>query len=216
MAYATVDELAAELRVTVTAANTSRLQSCLDAAAFEINHRMDRTLDAGTIPTTTYHFATATAAADPGPGFLRLDKASPSAAQHLYADSLDANGVTQTGWAQAAAGDILRLTDTTGAWEQFTANGAGIDHVGWYEVPVDRTDVTAPPPALAQGDLLTVAAFRPTVLRTEALALAKRDNLNRASEWWKANDFTTPGAPLRVPGGYMGTVLPLKQRWGVS
>jgi len=216
MAYATVDELAAELRVTVTAANTSRLQSCLDAAAFEINHRMDRPYDAGTVPSASYLFATATAAADPGPGYLRLDKNSPSAAQHIYVDSLDADGNTQTGWAAAAAADIIRLTDGTGAWEQFTANGPGVDHVGWYEVPVDRTDVTSPPPGLAQGDRLTVAAFRPTVLRTEALALAKRDNLNRASEWWKANDFTTPGAPLTVPGGYHGTVLPLKQRWGIG
>jgi len=106
MAYATVDELAAELRVTVTAANTSRLQSCLDAAAAEIDRRIDA-------------------------------------------------------------------------------------------VPPVAPD----PPWAPTGD---------------GLALAKRDNLNRACEWWKANDFTTPGAPLRTPGGFVGNVLPLKQRWGIG
>ena len=40
MAYATVDELAAALRVTVTAANTDGLQACLDAAAAEIDHAL--------------------------------------------------------------------------------------------------------------------------------------------------------------------------------
>jgi hypothetical protein len=41
MAYATVDELAAALRVTVTAANTPALQACVDAAATEIDHAVD-------------------------------------------------------------------------------------------------------------------------------------------------------------------------------
>lgn len=42
MPYATVDELAAALRITVTAANTASLQACLDAAAAEIDHAVDR------------------------------------------------------------------------------------------------------------------------------------------------------------------------------
>ena len=41
MAYATVDELAAALRVTLTAANTDGLQACLDAAAIEIDGAVD-------------------------------------------------------------------------------------------------------------------------------------------------------------------------------
>jgi hypothetical protein len=41
MAYATVDELAAALRVRVTAENTAGLQACLDAAALEIDHTVD-------------------------------------------------------------------------------------------------------------------------------------------------------------------------------
>jgi len=40
-----VQELAAELRVQVTAANTDKLQSCLDAAAIEIDHYCDRFAD---------------------------------------------------------------------------------------------------------------------------------------------------------------------------
>lgn len=42
MAYATVDELAAALRIRVNADNTPALQACLDAAAEEIDHSVDR------------------------------------------------------------------------------------------------------------------------------------------------------------------------------
>lgn len=42
MAYATVDELAAALRITVTATNEAGLQACLDAAAVEIDSALDR------------------------------------------------------------------------------------------------------------------------------------------------------------------------------
>lgn len=42
MAYATVDELAAALRIQVTPANTENLQRCLEAAAAEIDHAVDR------------------------------------------------------------------------------------------------------------------------------------------------------------------------------
>jgi hypothetical protein len=43
VAYATVDELAAALRITVTSANQASLTACLDAAAIEIDASMDRT-----------------------------------------------------------------------------------------------------------------------------------------------------------------------------
>ena len=42
MAYATVDELAQALRVIVTPGNTPTLEACLEAAAGEINHAVDR------------------------------------------------------------------------------------------------------------------------------------------------------------------------------
>lgn len=43
MAYATVDELAAKLRVAVTSSNAAPLQACLDAAAVEIDASIDLT-----------------------------------------------------------------------------------------------------------------------------------------------------------------------------
>ena len=43
MAYATVDELAAALRIRVLPDNTAALQACLDAAAEEIDFELDRT-----------------------------------------------------------------------------------------------------------------------------------------------------------------------------
>ena len=42
MAYATVEQLAAALRITVTPANSAGLQACLDAAAVEIDAAIDR------------------------------------------------------------------------------------------------------------------------------------------------------------------------------
>jgi hypothetical protein len=42
MAYATVEQLAAALRVAVTPKNSEWLQLCLDAAAEEIDHQLDR------------------------------------------------------------------------------------------------------------------------------------------------------------------------------
>jgi hypothetical protein len=41
MAYATVDQLAAALRIRLTPENTDALQACLDAAAEEIDHAID-------------------------------------------------------------------------------------------------------------------------------------------------------------------------------
>jgi hypothetical protein len=45
MAYCTVDDLAAALRIRVTAANTALLQRCVDAAAAEIDTGLDRFVD---------------------------------------------------------------------------------------------------------------------------------------------------------------------------
>jgi len=41
VSYATVEELAAALRIRLTAENTPTLQACLDAAADEIDHDID-------------------------------------------------------------------------------------------------------------------------------------------------------------------------------
>jgi len=45
MSYATVDQLAAALRMRVTAQNTDDLQRCLDASALEIDAWLDRPVD---------------------------------------------------------------------------------------------------------------------------------------------------------------------------
>src|SRR5215831_19857080 len=45
MAYATVDELAAKLKIRVTPENTPALQACIDAAAVEIDHHIDVSAD---------------------------------------------------------------------------------------------------------------------------------------------------------------------------
>lgn len=50
MAYASVEELAAALRIRVTAENTAALQRALDAAAEEIDHHVARDAD-NPIPT---------------------------------------------------------------------------------------------------------------------------------------------------------------------
>jgi hypothetical protein len=42
MSYATTEELAAALRIRETESNTATLQACLDAAAQEIDHEVDR------------------------------------------------------------------------------------------------------------------------------------------------------------------------------
>ena len=44
-AYASVEQLAAALRITATAANTDQLQVCLEAAAVEINDALDPSPD---------------------------------------------------------------------------------------------------------------------------------------------------------------------------
>jgi hypothetical protein len=42
MAYATPDELAVALNIRITDANLAAMQACLDAAAVEIDHELDR------------------------------------------------------------------------------------------------------------------------------------------------------------------------------
>ena len=45
MAYATVDELAAELHIRAIPENEPKMEACLDAAAVEIDHDVDRPVD---------------------------------------------------------------------------------------------------------------------------------------------------------------------------
>ena len=84
MAYATVAELAAGLRIRVTTENTDLLQVCLDAAAAEIDHEIDA--PEAEWGSADWRFSTATAAADPGAGYLRLNNGNPVNATQVLID----------------------------------------------------------------------------------------------------------------------------------
>jgi hypothetical protein len=231
VAYATIDELAAALRVTVTAGNTPKLQSCLDAAAAEINHDIDRPLEEGAVPTAPYLFSTVLAAADPGPGYLRLDRTAPPAAQHLYIDTVDADGADLTAeFAEAAltVDDVVELADeaATGRWERFTLTGPAVNQTGWYDLPVSHTASSPELLDLVEGTRLTVFVLRPSRLLAQGLALAKQVNILRGVEWFKSNDavfgvigFAETGA-LQAPrdgfNRHAYTLTPLKRQWGIA
>jgi hypothetical protein len=228
MAYATIDELAQALKVRVTAENTPTLQSCLDAAAAEIDHDIDRPADE-TVATADWRYSSQTVAADPGPGYLRLDKTNPAAVARVYLDTIDADGVDLAEEMQGLAiNDLLWIENATDhtRWEQFTVTDEPIDHAGWFEVPCTRTDTSGTALDLVADTLLTLAVLRPTALLTHQLALANRVNVLRGVEWYKANDaafgvigFDQTGA-LQAPrdgfNRHAYTLTPLKQQWGVA
>jgi hypothetical protein len=231
VAYATVDELAAALRVSVTAGNTAKLQSCLDAAAAEINHDVDRPLEAGAVPTAPYLFSTQVTAADPGPGNLRLDRTAPPATQHIYIDVVDADGVDLTAnFADAAltVDDVVWLVDeaVTGRWEEFTLTGPAVNMTGWYDLPVTHSAASPDPLDLVDGTRLTVIVLRPSRLLGQELALAKQVNILRGVEWFKSQDaawgvigFDETGA-LQAPrdgfNRHAYALTPLKKQWGIA
>jgi hypothetical protein len=226
MAYCTIQELAYDLGMAVTAANTPKLQACVDAAACEIDDAVDR--PQMVVAEVDWLFDVATVAADPGAGQLRMDRTNPNATTALYISKTDADGGS---WdTTLGEGDVVRLHEAanTARWEQFTLTDASLDHVSWVEMPVGRTDGSASPLELADGMRLTATALQVTPLLTRQLALAHRVNVARGVEWWKASD--TVGASvigseqtgqLAAPrSGFSvryGTILtPLKQQWGIA
>lgn len=202
------------------------LQKCLDAAASEIDHHIDRRY--AETAAGSWAFTDSTAAADPGTGALGLDKQSPSAVTALYISNTDADGVDRS--SDIAALDVscfVRLTDPVDwrSWELFTVTGAPVAHAGWTEVPVNHNASTGSLP-LDDGDALKVGAVTPTREITQGLALANRVNVLRGVEWWKANDaafgiigFDQVGA-VRAPrdsfARHGATLVPLKQQWGIA
>lgn len=226
MAYATVDELAAKLRIAVTVGNTAGLQSCLDAAAQEINATLD--LAPGTVTAGRYLFSTVLTSADPGPGYFRFDKTALPATKKMFVDYLDADGVDRSaGVLSSAADDLIQISDWGNAndWARFIVGGAAIDRGGWVEIPVNY-DTGSGTLALGQAEPAQVAGLRPSVVLGQKLALAKEVNMLRAVEWWKSNDAAwnvladTSGAGLRLPKNtfarHAATLLPLKQRFGIG
>jgi hypothetical protein len=228
MAYCTVDEVAAFVRIRATAENTPGLQRCIDAAAAEIDHEIDPVYEAGTVPVVAYLFSAATAAADPGPGYVRLDKTSPVATSHLYFDAVDADGVDwAAGLADAASGDVVQLEDATGSsWEEFTLTGPAVDNAGWFDLPVAHSGAGGDALALDEGALLTVVFLRAAALSAQEQALVNRVNIVRAAEWFKGNDamfgvvgFDQTGA-LQAPrdgfNRHAYELTPAKQQWGIA
>jgi hypothetical protein len=226
VAYATVDELAAALRVRLTAENTPGLQACLDAAALEINHELDLPARA-TLPSAAWVFDTSTAAGDPGPGTLRLNKPTAAATSSLYVDDHDADGAIRD-LTDITTGDLLVVSDaaTDTMWWQFEATGPAAANTGWYTIPVDLDDESTTPLDPAAGERLTGRFLRVTRLSTQRLALANRVNIVRGVEWYKANDaafgvigFNDTGtltAPRDGFNRHAFTLTPLKQGFGVA
>jgi hypothetical protein len=226
VAYATVNELAAALRVRVTTENTPGLQACLDAAAVEINHDIDLPY-ADLLPAAAWFYSDLTAAGDPGIGYLRLDDHSPGAAGECYLDPVDADGRDWTTVLQGlASGDLLWLTDSAGRWAQFTLTGPAAAQAGWFRLPISQSDASSSPLDLLTDTLLTVELQEPGSPAAGDLALANRVNILRAVEWWKANDaafgvigFDETGA-LQAPrdgfNRHAYTLTPLKRQWGVA
>ena len=225
MAYATVDELAAALRVRVTVDNTATLQACLDAAAVEIDHEIDAP-DAEW-GADDWQFSTLTANADPGPGRVRLNDANENQATFMYLDPLAANGTDYYSTLVAVRdNDAVEVKElNSGRWHRYWITGDALDNVGWLTVPIAFADSSGPPPQeLVDLETLTLTFVRPT--KPYADPLANRVNVLRGVEWWKANDaafgvigFDQTGA-LQAPrdgfNRHAFTLTPLKRQWGIA
>jgi hypothetical protein len=231
VAYATVDELAAALRVSVTAGNTAKLQSCLDAAAAEINHDIDLALEEGTVhPPAPYLFSTSTLATDPGPGRVRYNKANTPPTSMLYIDPLDANGVDHTaGLQEATTSDVIEFADAVNfdIWERFQLTDPAISNTGWFTLPVGFLSASTEKLDRTEGNDLAVLTLRPArLLPPLELALAKEVNILRGVEWYKSNQaafgvigFDETGALQAPRDGFARhayTLSPLKKQWGIA
>jgi hypothetical protein len=224
MAYATVDELAAALRIAVTPANTAALQSCLDAAALQIDTVIDRA-DSDVVPSATWAFTASTATTNPGTGAIGLNKNSLPAVTELHLSSVDHDGIDRSaGIALVSPVSRLFLSEPTGEWAEMTVTGPPVNNTGWFTVPAVNSATSTIVPTFAAGELLTVRAVSPSPLLAKELALAKRANIVRGVEWWKANDAARdvivsppPGQGKKTVVGHAAAdLLPLKQRWGVA
>ena len=221
MAYATVEELAAALRIRVNADNTASLQACLDAAAVEIDHDIDP-WPVYELPTASWLYSAAAVAENPGDGYFRTDKASPAATKLFYVSTTDVDdGDQSTPLLDASVGTVVRLADDLGGFDDFTVTAAVIDRDGWVEVPVTRSASSG----LVFSDGATID-FAPAPITETANPLANRVNVLRAVEWYKAQDaafgvigFDQTGA-LQAPrdgfNRHAYTLTPLKQQWGIA
>lgn len=224
MAYATVDELAAALRIAVTPANTAALQSCLDAAALQIDTAIDRA-PSDVVPSATWAFTSATATTNPGTGSVGLNKSSLAAVTEIHLNTVDHDGVDRSaGIALISPVSRLFLSERTGEWAEMTVTGPPVNNTGWFTVPAITTETSVTVPTFAAGELLMLRAVSPSPLLAKELALAKRANIVRGVEWWKANDAARdvivsppPGQGKKTVVGHAAAdLLPLKQQWGIG
>jgi hypothetical protein len=231
VAYATVDELAAALRIRVTVENTPALQACLDAAAHEINHEIDLVLEEGTVHTAVpYLFSASIQASDPGAGFVRYNKASTPATTQLYVDVVDAEGTDHAAALQeATTTDVVELVDAAAAdiWERFQLTGPAVDNSGWFMLPVGFLAASTERLDRSEGKELAVVTLRPArLLPPQELALANQVNIVRGVEWYKSSaaafgviGFDESGT-LRAPrdgfSRHAYALSPLKAQWGVA
>lgn len=90
-----------------------------------------------------FTFSTTTSDSDPGPGNLRLNNATPSAATFIYADNVDADGLTASAWldtfdnsSSSVKGTLFLRDGVTGGFAIFNVIGAVIDGTGFRKIPV--------------------------------------------------------------------------------
>jgi hypothetical protein len=225
MAYATIEQVAKALNTRVTPENTAGLQSCVDAAAFEIDSYADR--DRAALVASSWLFNEATGAADPGAGYLAREGPAAAATNALYIDSLDAAGVDQTAaLLTLAQGDQVATGSATETRlrDLYTVTGTPLDRVGWVELPVQLQTAAGFDPV--EGDDVAFVADRVPPLPPGQLSLAERENILRGVEWAKANEypygfagFEETGvlmAPKDTFGRHAAALHPLKQHWGVA
>jgi len=237
VAYATVDELAAALRVRVTPENTATLQACLDAAAVEIDHDIDAAPPNGAaalhdavavIVAASWLYSNIGTAADPGAGIFRTNKTNPPAITAVYVSATDHDGQDRSGIVTLKAGGLLFVSGN-GKQGIFTMTAAPTDNGGWFTIPADYTGGTL---SLTDGAVYELGATTPEPPPPEPTPnvagnpLANRVNILRGVEWWKANDaafgvigFDQTG-PLQAPrdgfNRHRYTLTPLKEGWGIA
>lgn len=90
--------------------------------------------------TSEYRFDSATAAADPGTGDLRLNNSTRASTTALYFDSITDLGTDASLVIQSfVAGDLIVLQDKASSSDRvrYRVTGAPTDNTGWWSVPVE-------------------------------------------------------------------------------
>ncbi|WP_430436871.1 hypothetical protein [Oceanibaculum nanhaiense] len=109
---------------------------------------------------TRWSFDTATGAADPGSGKLRLNNATQNAATAIYVDSLNADSVSVAALLAALGGSdsavkatitLIETADPT-KWLEFSVSGV-TDSTGYYTLAVSNVGGSAASPFSASDEI---------------------------------------------------------------